>query len=78
MIVARLATCYAAIDAADHLLTRPDGAVLLYPVVSMSGNTSGGTRTALIGPDPSPQQIAAWSIEVNQTAPDSCGRREYE
>ncbi len=56
---------YPVIDAADHLLTRPDGAVLLYPVISMSGNTSGGTRTALIGPDPTPQQLAAWSLEVN-------------
>jgi len=54
---------YAPIDEADRLLTRPDGAILLYPVVSMGANGHAGTRLALLGPDPSPAAIAEWSLD---------------
>lgn len=52
-------------DEADHLSARPDGAVLVYPVISMSANTEGGTRRSLIGDRPTPAQIAAYSLDVN-------------
>ncbi len=54
---------YDPVDDADHLLTRPDGAVLLYPVVSMGAHAHVGSRTALLGPDPSPAEMAAWSLD---------------
>ncbi|MFS2108980.1 alpha/beta hydrolase [Sphingomonas sp. Sphisp140] len=57
---------YPVIDAADRLLTRPDGAILLYPVVSMGAGGSAavtGSRSALLGPDATAADIAAWSFD---------------
>lgn len=56
---------YPVIDAADRLLTRPDGAMLLYPVVSMGGGNIAvtGSRQALLGADPGAADIAAWSFD---------------
>jgi acetyl esterase/lipase len=54
---------YPAIDAADRLLTRPDGAILLYPVVSMGAGAHTGSRLALLGPDASAADAAAWSFD---------------
>ncbi len=54
---------YEPIDEADHLLTRPDGAILLYPVVSMGEHAHAGSRNALLGPDPSAADIAYWSLD---------------
>ncbi len=54
---------YPAIDAADRLLTRPDGAILLYPVVSMGAGAHTGSKLALLGPDASPADAAAWSFD---------------
>lgn len=54
---------YAEVDAADRLLTRPDGAVLLYPVVSMGAEAHVGSRLALLGPEPSAGEVAAWSLD---------------
>ncbi len=54
---------YAVVDAADHLLTRPDGAILLYPVVSMKPGGHAGSRLALLGPDPTPAAVADWSLD---------------
>lgn len=56
---------YAPGDAADRLSARPDGAVLVYPVISMSGHTEGGTRRSLIGDAPTAAQVAAYSLDVN-------------
>lgn len=54
---------YPAIDAADRLLTRPDGAMLLYPVVSMGAGAHTGSKLALLGPDASAADAAAWSFD---------------
>ncbi|MFA6113765.1 MAG: alpha/beta hydrolase [Sphingomonas sp.] len=54
---------YAPIDEADRLLTRPDGAILLYPVVSMGPAGHAGTRLALLGPSPSASDMTAWSLD---------------
>jgi acetyl esterase/lipase len=54
---------YPAIDAADRLLTRPDGAILTYPVVAMGAGAHIGSKLALLGPDPSPMDVAAWSFD---------------
>ncbi|WP_343614859.1 alpha/beta hydrolase [Novosphingobium sp.] len=54
---------YSELDAADHLLTRPDGAILLYPVVTLGVGTHVGSRMALLGPNPSPEAIAQWSFD---------------
>ncbi|TCU58906.1 acetyl esterase/lipase [Novosphingobium sp. PhB57] len=54
---------YPVLDEADHLLTRPDGAILLYPVVTLGAGTHVGSRLALLGPDPSPEDIAQWSFD---------------
>jgi acetyl esterase/lipase len=54
---------YPLIDEADRLLTRPDGAILLYPVVSMGPNGHSGTRSALFGANPPPEAIAQWSFD---------------
>lgn len=54
---------YQPIDDADRLLTRPDGAILLYPVVSMGEHAHAGSRKALLGPDPSAAEMAAWSLD---------------
>ncbi|MDB5708539.1 MAG: alpha/beta hydrolase [Sphingomonas bacterium] len=54
---------YAEIDAADHLLTRPDGAILLYPVVSMGASAHVGSKLALLGPNPTPAMVAEWTLD---------------
>jgi len=54
---------YPVIDAADRLLTRPDGAMLLYPVVSMGAGAHTGSKLALLGPDASAADAAAWSFD---------------
>jgi acetyl esterase/lipase len=48
---------YSELDAADHLLTRPDGAILLYPVVTLGAGTHVGSRMALLGPNPRPRPL---------------------
>lgn len=54
---------YPVLDDADHLLTRPDGAVLLYPVVTLGQGAHVGSRTALLGPDPTAEAMAQWSFD---------------
>jgi acetyl esterase/lipase len=54
---------YGEIDAADHLLTRPDGAILLYPVVSMGAAAHVGSKLALLGPNPTPAMVAEWTLD---------------
>ncbi|WP_227698653.1 alpha/beta hydrolase [Sphingomonas hengshuiensis] len=57
---------YPVIDAVDRLLARPDGAILLYPVVSMGAGDSAavtGSKLALLGANPTPGEIAAWSFD---------------
>ena len=54
---------YPAADGADHLLTRPDAAILLYPVVSMGAQAHVGSKRALRGDAPSADAVAAWSYD---------------
>ena len=55
---------YTPVDSADALSARPDFMVLLYPVITMD-LTFGepGTRTALLGKNPTADQIKQWSLE---------------
>lgn len=48
--------------------SRPDFAMLVYPVVSMDDLADAGSRLNLLGPDPSPDLIAAYSMERRVTA----------
>lgn len=55
---------YEAVDAADDLSFRPDLSILMYPVATMSGPfVHAGSRGELLGPDPSPEAVARWSLE---------------
>jgi acetyl esterase/lipase len=57
---------YAPVDAADQLPTRPDFAVLMYPVASMHGDIAhAGSRTELLGAKPSAAEEKDWSLEDN-------------
>ncbi|MBS1208663.1 MAG: putative esterase/lipase precursor [Proteobacteria bacterium] len=59
---------YEPVDAADALSARPDFSLLLYPVVSMEAATTHlESRTNLIGKDPSPELIKAYSPDQNIT-----------
>jgi acetyl esterase/lipase len=59
---------YEPLDEADALSARPDFTILLYPVTSMeNGNTHMESRTNLIGKDPSPELIKAYSSDQNLT-----------
>lgn len=63
-LTARPDAVYAAVDEADALSHRPDVSILLYPVATMSGPfVHAGSRRELLGPDPSPDAVARWSLE---------------
>jgi acetyl esterase/lipase len=58
-----------AADAVDRESCRPDAAVLCYPVISMEeGVTHGGSRTNLLGPDPSRELATLMSNDRQVTA----------
>lgn len=62
-------TVYRATDSIDKQSARPDFAVLGYPVISMeSAIAHPGSRKALIGDNPTAQQIKRYSPEQNVTA----------
>ena len=54
---------YSPIDELDRLMARPDGALLLYPVVSMGVGAHLGSRAALLGTDPAQAQLSEWSFD---------------
>jgi acetyl esterase/lipase len=57
---------YAAVDDNDRLSARPDSAVLVYPVATMSPPFAHpGSRERMFGPAPAPAQERAWSLEAN-------------
>jgi acetyl esterase/lipase len=59
--------CYAH----DGTSARPDGAILLYPVMSMrEGLTHPGSRDFLLGKEPSPEAISQFSLE-EKARPDA-------
>lgn len=60
------ARVYAPVDAADALSAKPQSAAPIYPVISMDPAIAhAGSRTLLLGPDPSPQLMAAHSPDQN-------------
>lgn len=57
------APVYEPIDEADSVTSRPDALILLYPVASMADPFAhAGSREHLLGADPSPERIAAYSL----------------
>lgn len=57
---------YAPVDSADFLSSRPDGAALIYPVITLEPpyqHTS--TRKELVGTHPTPQASAEWSVQTH-------------
>jgi acetyl esterase/lipase len=57
---------YPPMDAIDTLSARPDSAVLVYPVATMSlPFAHPGSRERMFGPAPTPEQERAWSLETN-------------
>jgi acetyl esterase/lipase len=59
---------YDAVDAADALDARPIVAGLMYPVVTMGEGAHPGSREKLLGPNPSADAIADWSLEKHAAA----------
>jgi acetyl esterase/lipase len=60
---------YAPVDGIDSLSARPDSAVLVYPVATMSPPFAHpGSRERMFGPAPTPEQERAWSLEANVRA----------
>jgi acetyl esterase/lipase len=58
-----------ATDPVDRLGSRPDFAILVYPVITMTGPlTHGGSRTNLFGPNLDPALLARFSNETQVTA----------
>ena len=61
---ARTDAAYAPVDEADAASLRPDLTVLMYPVATMTDpHVHAGSRTHLLGQAPTPEQIAAYSLE---------------
>lgn len=59
----------AVIDNKDNTNLRPDFMILLYPVISLSDSLAHmGSRNQLIGKTPTPEQIKAYSNELQVTA----------
>lgn len=60
---------YDPVDAADTMSARPARMALIYPVVSMETETAHpGSRERLLSPNPSPEQVAAYSPDRQVTA----------
>ncbi len=61
---ARTDEVYAPVDAADQQGLRPDLSVLMYPVATMADPfVHAGSRQYLLGADPTPDRIDAYSLE---------------
>ena len=58
-------------NAIDRVSCRPDFTILVYPVVTMGQKTHQGTRTNLLGKDPSPELLKLYSneLQVNSSTP---------
>ena len=55
-------------DAIDRVSCRPDFAILIYPVVTLSEKTHSGTKMNLLGKEPSPELVKRYSNELQVTA----------
>ncbi|QDU53078.1 GDSL-type esterase/lipase family protein [Gimesia panareensis] len=59
-------------DPIERQSSRPDFAILVYPVVTMGETTHGGSKKNLLGPEPTPEMIELFSNEkqvTDQTSP---------
>lgn len=59
-------------DPISRQSSRPDFAILVYPVVTMGETTHGGSKKNLLGPEPTPEMIELFSNEkqvTDQTPP---------
>ncbi len=56
-----------ATDAVEKVSCRPDFAILIYPVITMDATTHAGSRSNLLGKDPSPELIKLYSNETQVT-----------
>ena len=64
LLGARPDDTYAPVDAADAHTHRPDALILLYPVATLTDpHAHAGSRRELLGEDPAPDRIAAYSLE---------------
>lgn len=55
-------------DPVERFSSRPDFAILIYPVITMTELTHGGSRSNLLGPDPSRELIEKYSSEKQVSA----------
>lgn len=63
-VTAARTPAYAAVDAHDAASLRPDLSILMYPVATMADPfVHAGSRAELLGPSPTPAQVAAYSLE---------------
>lgn len=64
LLGARPDDTYAPVDAADAYAHRPDALILLYPVATLTDpHAHAGSRRELLGESPTPDRIAAYSLE---------------
>ncbi|BCX47515.1 hypothetical protein HAHE_14230 [Haloferula helveola] len=54
-------------DPVEHVSSRPDFGILVYPVVSMGEHTHGGSRQRLLGKEPSDELLKYFSPELQVT-----------
>jgi acetyl esterase/lipase len=57
-----------AADPIDRVSCRPDFMILVYPVITMNVKTHGGSKTNLLGPDPTQDMLELFSNEKQVTA----------
>lgn len=55
-------------DPVERMSSRPDFMILVYPVITMDASTHGGSRTNLLGKEPTPELIERFSNEKQVTA----------
>ncbi|MEZ5329665.1 MAG: alpha/beta hydrolase [Verrucomicrobiales bacterium] len=54
-------------DPVERVSSRPDFAILVYPVITMGEKTHGGSKQNLLGPEPSAEMIELFSNEKQVT-----------
>jgi acetyl esterase/lipase len=59
---------YTAVDIADRQDAKPIIAAHMYPVVTMGPGAHPGSLEKLLGPNPSPEMVANWSLEKHAAA----------
>lgn len=55
-------------DPHERISTRPDFAILIYPVITMGEHTHGGSKRNLLGSKPGSDQVKAFSSELRVTS----------